>query len=222
MRGFGIIAGIMMSILGGYAFFMEMDLFVRLGWMLGIVFILNSLVLLFPMIQEKRLEKIRAKREAEKPQPPITRKKKKKHEEEPEKRDYINNILGGISLVVGLLIFIAGIAKTLTGLALVYVVGSCVMFYGWIPLAKLTQKPEKEETQKPVRKKKKATSNAEKKGKNKTLIVCSVISLLLGALAICNNFIGGLNADRIVAYALVMQGINGVILTMNTYKKKAK
>ncbi len=210
MRGFGIIAGIMMSIMGGYAFFMEMDLFVRLGWMLGIVFILNSFVLLFPLLREKGLAKFKTKQNLE----------------NGSKKDYTNNILGWITLIVGILIFIAGVAKTLTGLALVYVVGSCVMFYGWLPLSKLTKKPEveaKEKQQQPVKrkKKKKAVQIEEKKESNKTLIICSVISLALGALAICNNFIETLDSDRIVAYSLVMQGIDNVLLAIDTYKKKA-
>ncbi len=220
MKKFGIITGIMMSIMGGYAFLMKMELFVKLGWILGIVFILNSLVLLLPFFKEKQLAKQKEKLEAEKPAPPVNRKKKRKHEKEPEKKDPTNTILGFISLVVGVLILIAGIAKTLSGTALVYVVGSCVMFYGWIQLAQMTQVLKKEEEPKPTKKKKKPIKKEEKKN-DKTLTICSVISLLLGALAICNTFMN-LNEGRLVAYSLIMLGIDGVIISLNTYQKKTK
>ncbi len=227
MRGFGIIAGIMMSIMGGYAFFMDMEIFVRLGWMLGVVFILNGLVLTLPTIREKiqakKNEKKKALEASDQTASSTNRKKRKKHEPESEKKDNTNNVLGVLSLIVGALIFISGAAKTLSGMALLYVVGSCVMFYGWLPLSKMAKVLKKEEeTSVSVKKKKKPVKKEEPKENQKTIVVCAVISLILGALAICNNFFEGISEDRLVAYNLVMQGVNGVLLTTNTYKKKAK
>lgn len=228
MRAFGIIAGIMMSIMGGYAFFLDMEIFVRLGWMLGVVFILNSLVLLLPTIQEKRAAKLKAKELANQPEAPLSRKKtkqekKRQHEAELQKKSNINPVLGGISLVVGILIFISGAAKTLTGMALVYVVGSCVMFYGWLQIYNITKTPKKEEQDRTIRKKKKAPQiDEDKKKDKKTIMICGVISLLLGGLAVCNTFIESFSVDRLVAYNLVMQGVNGVLIATITYPKKQK
>lgn len=197
MRGFGIIAGILLSILGGYAFFMEIEMFVRLGWLLGVVFIMNGLVLVIPAIREKKKTK--------EPEEPVKRKKKKKSEE-PKKKDYTNNILGGISIGIGFVIFLSGMTKTVTGVSLVYLVGSCVMFYGWIQLSVLTKEPKKEE---------------QKEGR-KTKIVCCVISLIIGALAVCHSFMETVTIDKLVSYNLVMQGVNCVVLALDVHKKKVK
>ena len=58
MRTFGVILGILISILGGYAFFMEMDMFLRLGWLLGILLILAGVMLLIPKFREIKLAKV--------------------------------------------------------------------------------------------------------------------------------------------------------------------
>ncbi len=215
MRGLGIIAGILLSILGGYAFFMEIDMFVRLGWLLGIVFMINGAVLIVPAIQEK----IKAKKKAAEPEPPV-RRKKKKQPEQPKKKDYTNNILGGISIGVGFIIFLSGITKTLTDISLVYLVGSCVMFYGVIQLSVLTKEPKEEES-KPAKKKKKANVEAEEKQEGKTTtIVCCVISLVIGALAVCHSFMDIMSIDKLVSYNLVMQGVNCVVAALNVHKKQ--
>lgn len=167
MRGFGVIAGILLSILGGYAFFMEMDMFIRLGWLLGIVIVMNGAVLIIPAIREKIQEK---------------------------------KILGGISIGVGFVIFLSGVTKTLTDVSLVYLAGSLVMFYGVIQLSAITKEKKKEG--------------------QATKIVCCVISLVIGALAVCHNFMETVTIDKLISYNLVMQGVNCVVLALDIHKKK--
>lgn len=139
--------------------------------------------------------------------------------ENPVKKDNTKNILGIISVVLGFILFISGVTKTITDLGIVYLVGACVMFYGIIQLSALTKTPKQDETEKPSKKRKKKVQEPEKKKMNKTLIVCCVISLLIGGLAIYSSFISFISVKELIAYNLMMQGINVVVIALDTYKK---
>ena len=202
MRAFGVILGILISILGGYAFFGEMDLFLRLGWLLGILFILAGAMLLVPKFKE------------------IRNSKKDQGKDKP-KKDHTKTILGSISIIIGIVILISGASKTLTNLGTVYLVGACVMFFGIIQLSALTKTPKEEEPEKPSKKRKKKNQEPEKKKEShKIMIVCCIVSLIIGGLAIYNSFISFVSVDKLIAYNIVMQGVNVVQIALNTYKKQ--
>ena len=196
MRAFGVILGILISILGGYAFFMEMDMFLRLGWLLGILLILAGVMLLIPKFREIKLAKV----------------KKKVH---------TKTILGSISAIIGIVLLASGASKTLTDLGTVYLVGACVMFFGIIQLSTLTKTPKEEETEEPSKKRKKKKQEPEKKKEShKIMIVCCVVSLVIGGLAIYNSFVSFVSVDKLIAYNIVMQGVNVVQIALDTYKNQ--
>lgn len=207
MRAFGVIIGILISILGGYAIVLEMDLFLNLGWLLGILFILSGIMLLIPKLKEIKQSWGKKKE----PQKMV--------KEKPVKKDNTKNILGAISVAIGIILLISGVTKTITDLGIVYLVGACVMFYGVIQLSALTKTPKEEETGKTSKKRKKKVQEPERKKNNKTMIVCCVISLLIGGLAIYSSFISFISVKELVAYNIVMQGINVVVIALDTYKK---
>ena len=195
MRAFGVILGILISILGDYAFFMEMDMFLRLGWLLGILLILAGVMLLIPKFREIKLAKVK-------------------------KKDHTKTILGSISAIIGIVLLASGASKTLTDLGTVYLVGACVMFFGIIQLSTLTKTPKEEETEEPAKKRKKKKQEPEKKKEShKIMIVCCVVSLVIGGLAIYNSFVSFVSVDKLIAYNIVMQGVNVVQIALDTYKK---
>lgn len=210
MKLYGIIIGILISILGGYAIVLEMDLFVNLGWLVGILFVLSGIMLLIPKIKEL----LASRGEKKEPQKMV--------KEKPVKKDNTKNILGVISVAIGVILFLSGVTKTITDLGIVYLVGACVMFYGIIQLSALTKTPKQEEPEKPSKKRKKKVQEPEKKKVNKTLIVCCVLSLLIGGLAIYSSFISFISVKELIAYNLMMQGINVVVITLDMYSKGEK
>lgn len=217
MRAFGVILGILISILGGYAFFMEMDLFLRLGWLLGILFILAGVMLLVPKFKEIKLERARKKEQDLQ----VRKSSKKDQGKDKPKKDHTKTILGSISIIIGIVILISGASKTLTDLGTVYLVGACVMFFGIIQLSTLTKTPKEEEPEKPSKKRKKKNQEPEKKKEShKIMIVCCIVSLIIGGLAIYNSFISFVSVDKLIAYNIVMQGVNVVQIALDTYKKQ--
>ena len=52
------------------------------------------------------------------------------------------------------------------------------------------------------------------------MIVCCVVSLVIGGLAIYNSFVSFVSVDKLIAYNIVMQGVNVVQIALDTYKKQ--
>ena len=51
------------------------------------------------------------------------------------------------------------------------------------------------------------------------MIACCVVSLIIGGLAIYNSFVSFVSVDKLIAYNIVMQGVNVVQIALDTYKK---
>ena len=135
-------------------------------------------------------------------------------------RNKTKTILGSISAIIGIVLLASGASKTLTDLGTVYLVGACVMFFGIIQLSTLTKTPKEEETEEPSKKRKKKKQEPEKKKEShKIMIVCCVVSLVIGGLAIYNSFVSFVSVDKLIAYNIVMQGVNVVQIALDTYKK---
>lgn len=219
MRILGVILGILISIMGGYAMMLDTELFLNIGWLLGVLIVVSGIMLLVPKFKEMAAAKKEKKETAEL----VSKKKdrKNKNQEKPVKKDNTNNVLGGISVALGMIIFLSGVTKTITELGVVYLMGACVLCFGLIQLSALTKKKDKQEPEKPSKKKKKKHQpepEPEKKS-NKTTIVCCVLSLVLGALAVYSSFITFMEVKELIAYNTVMQGVNVVLIMLNTYKK---
>ena len=136
-----------------------------------------------------------------------------------ELRPFFMGIL--VSAIIGIVLLASGASKTLTDLGTVYLVGACVMFFGIIQLSTLTKTPKEEETEEPSKKRKKKKQEPEKKKEShKIMIVCCVVSLVIGGLAIYNSFVSFVSVDKLIAYNIVMQGVNVVQIALDTYKNQ--
>lgn len=217
MRILGVILGILISIMGGYAIVLDTELFLNIGWLLGVLIVVSGIMLLVPKFKVMAAAKKQKKETVE----PVSKKKARKNnnQEKPVKKDNTNTVLGCISVALGMIIFLSGVTKTITELGVVYLMGACVLCFGLLPLSAMTKKKDKEEPEQSSKKKKKKQQPEPEKKNNKTTIVCCVLSLVLGALAVYSSFITFMEVKELIAYNTVMQGVNVVLIMLNTYKK---
>lgn len=216
MKALGMAIGILMSLFGFYAFFIPMEPYLAIGWTLGILFLANGAKSFVPFIQGKKQEKQR-KAELELMSEKKRKKQLKKDSSKAKKKDGQRYALATLEIFIGIILFICGVQNLLTETIVIYLVGSCVMFYGLFQIS--TSMKAKEELAKEAQKNRYRTQtseNAKEKRPMKTL--CNVSSLVLGALCICHPFITVFSLDTLLGLSIMLQGFDWFILASDIKK----
>lgn len=216
MKALGMAIGILMSLFGLYAFFIPMEPYLAIGWTLGILFLANGAKAFVPFIQEKKQEKQR-KAELEQMSEKKRKKQLKKDSSKPKKKDGQRYALATLEIFIGLILFICGVKNLLTETIVIYLVGSCVMFYGLFQIS--TAMKAKEELAKAAEKNRYRTQSSESTQEKRPMkLLCNVASLAIGTLCICHPFITVFSLDTLLGLSIMLQGFDWFILAIDIKK----
>ena len=114
-----------------------------------------------------------------------------------EKKEVVACILGVLEALAGILLLSSGIQRFITDVMAAYLVGTVVLIYGIFQII--------------------AGVKACKfsKGKGILGIVCGVLSILISMIAIAHPLLTMISTGYMIAFSVLMQGINMVVLGLN-------
>ena len=114
-----------------------------------------------------------------------------------EKKDVVACILGVLEALAGIILLSSGIQRFITDVMAAYLVGAIVLIYGifhivaGVKICKFS------------------------KGKGILSIVCGVLSILISMIAITHPLLTMISTGYMIAFSILMQGINMVVLGLN-------
>lgn len=170
MKIVGVITGVLTSILGVYAMCVPFRTFLGIGWLIGILLLVNGVEIVIAALAGK-------------------------------KKNIGQCILGVIGAVIGLIILFSGIQRILTDVMAAYLIGFCIIVYGIYQLVSGGKNLKNE------------------KGASIWRIVCGVLSVLIGAAAVGHPFLTMVSVGYMIAFSLIVQGIDMIILSLAIGKK---
>lgn len=110
-------------------------------------------------------------------------------------------VMGILAAVAGCILLFSGVQRVLTDVMIAYIVGFAVLIYGIYLIIIGAQKVK------------------EKKGQSILKIVCGVLAVIIGGMSIAHPVVTMISVGYLIAAALIMQGINLVVLMMSIEKK---
>lgn len=170
MKVIGIITGILMMILGGYAMTVPFRTFLGIGWFLGILFLVNGIEMVIHALGKKK--------------------------------NIWQTIMGVLLSIGGVLILFNGVQRFLMDRMLAYLIGFYVIISG------VTQIYDGVKNMK------------EAKGVNILKIICGVLSIIVGIFSVLHPILTMFSLGYLIAFALIFQGINMILLVIGMGKKK--
>lgn len=170
MKVIGIITGILMMILGGYAMTVPFRTFLGIGWFLGILFLVNGIEMVIHALGKKK--------------------------------NIWQTIMGVLLSIGGVLILFNGVQRFLMDRMLAYLIGFYVIIAG------VTQIYDGVKNMK------------EAKGVNILKIICGVLSIIVGIFSVLHPILTMFSLGYLIAFALIFQGINMILLVIGMGKKK--
>ena len=117
-----------------------------------------------------------------------------------EKKDGWKCVLGILTGLAGLYLLFSGVARYLTDVMVIYIVGACVLLYGVFSIVSGVK------------------TYKEAKGHSIIKIVCGILSIIVGLISIAHPAAAMVYIGYLIAAALIIQGINTVILTVSISK----
>lgn len=173
MKALGIITGILMMGLGIYAMGVPFRTFLGIGWLLGILFLMNGIQMMIRAFSQK-------------------------------KKDVLQGIIGILIAVGGVLILFNSAQRFLTDMMIAYLIGFYVIISGVVQIC-IGAKNVKVE-----------------KGINILKIVCGVLSIVAGIFAVMHPFMTMFSVGFLVAFSIIFQGIDVILLAIAIGKKDSK
>lgn len=171
MKVLAVVTGVLTGLIGLYAMFVPFQTFLGIGWVLGILLLVNGI--------ETVIEAFKG-----------------------EKKDIWKCILGILEIVVGIIFAVSGISRFLTDVFVAYMIGAFVVIYGGVAVwtgAKVWK---------------------ESKGSGILKIVAGILAVVAGIIALAHPALTMISVGYIIAFSLLIQGINMVILALSIKKKK--
>lgn len=163
------ITGILTILLGFYAVARPMLTFLSIGWILGILFLVNGIELAILSLSK-------------------------------EKKEIGACILGVIEGLAGVILLFSGLLRFFTDLMVTYVVGGSILIYGIFQIVgglKIFKFS---------------------KGKGILAIICGVLSVIVSILVFTHPILTMFSVGYIIAFSVLMQGINMIVLALNIGK----
>lgn len=170
MKIVGVITGVIMCILGIYAFAVPFRTFLGMGWAVGFLIAVHGIEMLIIEFSKKKKE--------------------------------IGKCVVGIlvALLSGILLF-SNLQRFLTDMMIAYMAGCSVLIYGIYQIVKGAGSYKKE------------------KASSILSIVIGVLSVICGILLVIHPVFTMVSLGYAIACAVLMQGIDMIILTLNSGKK---
>lgn len=171
MKVIGVIAGVLIGILGVYAMCVPFRTFLGIGWIVGALLLVNGVELVVTGVSGN-------------------------------KKNVGQCILGVIEAVIGLILLFSGVQRILTDVMAAYLIGICIIIYG---IYELIMGVKTLKTQ---------------KGSGIWKIIFGILSVLAGAAAIGHPFLTMVSVGYIIAFSLLFQGIDMIMLSLSIGKEK--
>lgn len=161
-----LITGILTVLLGFYAVVRPMRTFLAIGWILGMLFLVNGIELVILSLSK-------------------------------EKKDIGACILGVLEGLGGIILLFSGVQRFLTDIMATYLVGTSVLIYGIFQIAAGVKKFK------------------DSKGKGILAIICGVLSIIVGIIAFTHPILTMFSVGYMIAFSVLMQGVNMIVLAVN-------
>ena len=160
-----LITGILTVLLGFYAVVRPMRTFLAIGWILGMLLLVNGIELVVLSLSK-------------------------------EKKD-----IGACILVLeglgGIVLLFSGVQRFLTDIMATYLVGGSVLIYGIFQIVAGVKKFK------------------DSKGKGILAIICGVLSIIVSIIAFTHPVLTMFSVGYMIAFSVLMQGINMIVLAVN-------
>lgn len=160
-----------MGIIGIYAFCVPFRTFLTIGWLVGILFLINGIEMVAMAFAGK-------------------------------KKDILKCIIGIIAAIVGVVLLFSGVQRVLTDVMIAYLAGFCIAFFGIFQVVSGVR------------------NRKEEKGKSIFSIILGVISIILGLLAVGHPVLTMISLGYLIAFELMMQGIDMIVMSLSMGKKE--
>jgi len=118
-----------------------------------------------------------------------------------EKKDIGGCILGVLEGLGGIILLFSGVQRFLTDIMATYLVGASVLIYGIFQIVAGVKKFK------------------DSKGKAILAIVCGVLSIIVSIIAFTHPVLTMFSVGYMIAFAVLMQGINMIVLAVNFGKE---
>ncbi len=171
MKALGIITGIAMMVLGFYAVGVPFQTFLGLGWLLGVLLIVNGVEMAVRALGQK-------------------------------KKDILQGLLSIVVVIGGITLLCNFVSRFMTDVAIAYLIGICVIVYGIEEIIVGTKTVKTEKTMGAIK------------------LVCGILSLIAGVFAVMHPFMTMFSVGYIIAFSVVFQGVDIILLSFSTGKKK--
>lgn len=116
------------------------------------------------------------------------------------KKDTGKIVLGALIVLAGIFLLFSGILRFLTDMMMVYLIGGALILYGIFQIVAGWKKKEIST------------------GAGVISIICGVISVIGGFLAFGHPFLTMISVGYIIAFNLIMQGVNMIVIAVNRDK----
>ncbi len=173
MKALGIITGILMMLLGGYALTVPFKTFLGIGWVLGALFLINGIQMAVYAFSRK-------------------------------KKDILQGVIGILITIGGVIILFNGVQRFLTDVMIAYFVGFYVIICGVMQICNGAKNIKAD------------------KGINILKIICGVFSVIAGVFAALHPFMTMFSIGYLIAFSVIFQGVNMILLAVGMEKKKAE
>ena len=117
------------------------------------------------------------------------------------KKDIGGCILGVLEGLGGIILLFSGVQRFLTDIMATYLVGASVLIYGIFQIVAGVKKFK------------------DSKGKAILAIVCGVLSIIVSIIAFTHPVLTMFSVGYMIAFAVLMQGINMIVLAVNFGKE---
>lgn len=113
------------------------------------------------------------------------------------KKDVAKMVLGALIVLAGVFLLFSGILRFLTDMMMVYLIGGALIVYGVFQIVEGIRK------------------RAVSTGACVLSVICGVISVIGGFLAFGHPFLTMVSVGYIIAFNLIMQGVNMIVIALN-------
>lgn len=111
-------------------------------------------------------------------------------------------VLGVLEAIGGLILLFSGVQRILTDITAAYLVGLCILVYGIYQIINGTK------------------IYKESKGKGVLGIICGILSVLISLMSFTHPILTMFSVGYMIAFSILMQGINMIVLAVSIGKNK--
>lgn len=171
MKVLGTITGAIMCVLGIYAFCVPFQVFLGIGWLIGILMAVHGIEMCIAEFSKK-------------------------------KKDALKCVLGILLALFGFILLFSNLQRFFTDLMIAYMAGAAVVVYGVWQIVNG------------------AKNLKEVKGRSILSVVVGVISAICGIVLMLHPIITMISLGYVIAFSILMQGIDMIIIALSIKKEK--